>query len=485
MKKPLLIVALTAFFGLPASADQWRDIQQRMSVARELFREIKSDLPACRGEYFNSDTLKYNWRNCIGWEEGVESAFGGEFGSRGFMDGQVVVFSANTIFKGVLRLRENSDGRERLFYAGRGEILFGNGDSFKGELFGEHWEGAKPGVNMPTWCQEEINFRRQECNPDTNLLFWSGDGTYTWRDGSKHEGRFVDTLADGLGARFAPDGRLVSRGTWRNGALVSVVGPTPSPPPVRPVIVSPPEVQPTPPNVIPPSATLGNRVALVIGNSSYANDPLPNAVNDSTDIAAMLRSRGFKVIEKRDVSLKQMREAARQFATEMEKSDAALVFYSGHGIEVGGRNFLIPVDEDIKRDFEVANQAFDLGQFVDMMERVPSTRKNRVNILIVDACRDNKVARSWRSVTRGLVKIDAPRGTFVAFSTAPGSVASDGTGRNSPFTKHLLRAIQQPNQPIELVFKNVRRAVIEETKGDQVPWENSSLIGDFYFTLKP
>jgi hypothetical protein len=233
-----------------------------------------------------------------------------------------------------------------------------------------------------------------------------------------------------------------------------------------------------------PLAPQGKRVALVIGNAKYKFNPLNNPVNDATDMAASLRSVGFDVIEVKDATLKQMREATRRFADKLEVSDVGLVYYSGHGIEVKGKNYLIPVNADIRREYEVVDQAFDASNLLRMMESLQSNVKKRVNILIVDACRNNDLPKSWRSTNSGLARMDAPAGSFISFATAPGQVASDGQGRNSPYTKHLLNALKQPNVPIEQVFKEVRRNVMDETGGEQVPWENSSLIGDFYFTVK-
>ncbi len=230
-------------------------------------------------------------------------------------------------------------------------------------------------------------------------------------------------------------------------------------------------------------APQGKRVALVIGNAKYKFSPLNNPVNDATDMAASLRSVGFDVIEVKDANKRQMRAATRRFEDKLAASDVGLVYYSGHGVEVKGRNYLIPVDADIRREHEVEDQAFDAGNILRMMESLQGTEKKRVNIMIVDACRNNDLARSWRSTNRGLARMDAPTGSFISFATAPGQVASDGNGRNSPFTKHLLQALKQPNVPIELVFKEVRRNVMAETAGEQVPWENSSLVGDFYFTV--
>jgi hypothetical protein len=237
---------------------------------------------------------------------------------------------------------------------------------------------------------------------------------------------------------------------------------------------------------IQPLSTYGleRRIALVIGNATYKINPLKNPVNDSTDMARSLRSVGFDVIEANNTTLAQMREVTRRFADKLGNSDVGLVYYSGHGVEVKGKNYLIPVNADIKREYEVVDQAFDASQFLEMMDNIRGPNNKRVNILIVDACRNNELQKSWRSTNNGLARMDAPGGTFISFATAPGRVAADGVGRNSPYTKHLLQALKQPNVPIEQVFKVVRRNVMEETKGEQIPWENSSLVGDFYFTVQ-
>jgi hypothetical protein len=232
------------------------------------------------------------------------------------------------------------------------------------------------------------------------------------------------------------------------------------------------------------SSGMERRVALVIGNATYKVNPLKNPVNDSTDMARSLRSVGFDVIEANNTTLAQMRESTRRFADKLGNSDVGLVYYSGHGVEVKGKNYLIPVNADIKREYEVVDQAFDASQFLEMMDNIRGPNNKRVNILIVDACRNNELQKSWRSTNNGLARMDAPGGTFISFATAPGRVAADGVGRNSPYTKHLLQALKQPNVPIEQVFKVVRRNVMEETKGEQIPWENSSLVGDFYFTVQ-
>jgi uncharacterized caspase-like protein len=220
-----------------------------------------------------------------------------------------------------------------------------------------------------------------------------------------------------------------------------------------------------------------NRIALVIGNGSYKLRPLQNAKNDADDISEVLKKTGFEVIDIRDASLQQMRNSVRQFGDKLLTKDVGLVYYSGHGVEVRGRNYFIPVNADIQRSDEIIDQGLDVSFILEKME----TAKKGINILIVDACRDDPFGRSFRSNSRGLAAMDAPRGTIIAYATAPGKVAADGSGRNSPYTKNLVKAMQLPNLPIELMFKEVRRAVQLETKNQQIPWENTSLSGNFYF----
>jgi hypothetical protein len=231
-----------------------------------------------------------------------------------------------------------------------------------------------------------------------------------------------------------------------------------------------------------PAVSSSRRLALVVGNARYKVHPLSNPKNDADDISKALRSSGFEVIDIRDATLQQMRAAVRQFGDRLINNDVGLVYYSGHGVEVKGRNYFIPVNADIMREDEIADQGLDVSLILEKM----NTAGKGVNILIVDACRDDPFGRSFRSSSRGLAQMDAPRGTIIAYATSPGKVASDGDPRerNSPYTKNLVKAMQQPNKPIEQVFKEVRRAVQEETKNQQTPWENTSLSGDFYFKVQ-
>ena len=230
----------------------------------------------------------------------------------------------------------------------------------------------------------------------------------------------------------------------------------------------------------PAPAIAEQRIALVIGNGQYKDAPLHNPVNDAQAIAKVLSRSGFKVALKENIGRAEMQVALREFGDALRKGGVGLFYFAGHGVQVKGRNFLIPVDADIQREDEVAYNSVDAGQVLDKME----TANNRLNIVILDACRNNPFARSMRSAAAGLAQMDAPAGTFIAFATAPGSVASDGQGKNGLYTQHLLRAMLRPGAKIEDVFKEVRASVRRDSGGKQVPWENTSLEGDFVFVAK-
>ncbi len=224
------------------------------------------------------------------------------------------------------------------------------------------------------------------------------------------------------------------------------------------------------------------RVALVIGNSTYKDAPLRNPANDASDMAQALRGLGFKVTLKANASQRQMKDAIRDFGEQLTKGGVGLFYYAGHGVQYKGRNFLVPVGARIERESHVEDEAVDAAFVLAQMEEA----RNRINLVILDACRNNPFTRGFRSVASGLAQMDAAQGTLVAFATAPGSVAADGDGRNGVYTKHLLRQMRQPGVPVELMFKRVRDSVITETNDKQTPWESSSLRGaDFYFGGAP
>ena len=230
-----------------------------------------------------------------------------------------------------------------------------------------------------------------------------------------------------------------------------------------------------------PAALGEQRVALVIGNGAYKSSPLINPVNDARAMIRVLRETGFKVIGKENAGQREMQAALRDFGDALKNGGVGLFYYAGHGMQIKGKNYLIPVDANIEREDEVAYTSVDANQILDKMD----TAGNRMNIVILDACRNNPFARSFRSAGSGLAQMEAPVGTLVAFSTAPGSVASDGKGENGLYTQHLLKAITAPGTKIEDVFKSVRANVRRDTEGKQIPWESTSLEGDFVFAPQP
>ena len=225
------------------------------------------------------------------------------------------------------------------------------------------------------------------------------------------------------------------------------------------------------------AGTAEQRVALVIGNAAYKEARLANSVNDATDMAAMLRSFGFKVILRTNASQRDMRNAVREFGTELRRAQVGLFFYAGHGVQVRGNNYLVPVAADIQNEADAEDLAVDAQYVLRTMEDA----QVKVSIAILDACRNNPFSRGFRSVSRGLAQMSAATGSFIAFATAPGSVAADGIGRNGIYTKHLLASLRAEDADILKVFQRTRAGVVKETGGKQTPWESTSLVGDFYF----
>ncbi len=219
------------------------------------------------------------------------------------------------------------------------------------------------------------------------------------------------------------------------------------------------------------------RIAMVIGNSDYEKSKLKNPVNDARSMARLLQRLDFDVDLVTNGSRRDMVSEMNAFGRKLTQVDVGLFYYAGHGIQVKGRNYLIPTDAVLETEGDVEFEAIDLGRVLSKMEDSHCP----LNIVILDACRDNPFARSFRSTSKGLALVDAPRGTLLAFSTAPGSVAADGKGNNGIYTKHLLANIERPDLSIEEVFKQVRIGVVNDTNGKQTPWESSSLMGSFHF----
>lgn len=224
-------------------------------------------------------------------------------------------------------------------------------------------------------------------------------------------------------------------------------------------------------------AAMERRTALVIGNSSYSSSPLQNPVNDATDMATMLEKLGFDVILKKNVTHRSMEEAIRDFGNRLKKrKGVGLFFYAGHGLQTNNMNYLIPIGARIEKETDVQFEAVNAERILAEM----ASADNGLNIVILDACRDNPFRSHFRSSNRGLAVVsNAPAGTLISYSTAANQVARDGSGRNSPYTAALLKQIGEPGLSINDVFMKVRQNVRKST--GQTPWELSSLEGNFYF----
>ena len=227
------------------------------------------------------------------------------------------------------------------------------------------------------------------------------------------------------------------------------------------------------------NANAGKRIALVIGNGGYTTaPPLKNPPNDARDMAATLRALGFDVTSGINVNQRDMKRLIREFGQKLKAGGSGLFYYAGHGVQSKGRNYLIPIDADIQSEAEVEDSGVDVALVLNYMDDA----QNGLNIVILDACRNNPFARSFRSASDGLAQVDAPTGTLIAYATAPGRVASDGTGQNGLYTSELLKQMRVPGLSATDMFMRVRAEVMKQTGNKQVPWEASSLVGSFYFS---
>ncbi len=250
--------------------------------------------------------------------------------------------------------------------------------------------------------------------------------------------------------------------------------------------LTPPVTVPVATAVVPTLAELykdEKRYALVIGNSKYKFvSPLKNAENDANDMAAELQRCNFEVIKVINGDYNQMRDAFRKFHEKLvagpKDQTVALFYYAGHGLQNQGENYLVPVEANIQYEDDIPRMCMPVQRIVMAnMERSSS----RINILVLDACRNNPFPSTYRSAESGLAEIRRARGSFIAYATAPGSVASDGDGRNGLYTQELLNAMRKPGMTIEQVFKDVRKNVLQLSKDRQYTWDSSNIIGDFYF----
>jgi uncharacterized caspase-like protein len=236
-------------------------------------------------------------------------------------------------------------------------------------------------------------------------------------------------------------------------------------------------------------AAAQKRVALIVGNSAYTHaGALINPANDAADMAAALREVGIQVILGLDLDKRGFDLKVRDFARALGDADTGIFFYAGHGLQVAGRNYLVPVDAQLQNERDLDFEAVALDFVLKQMEL---EREAKTNIVFLDACRDNPLGRNLArkmgtrsaSVGRGLAQVQTGVGTFIAYSTQPGNVALDGSGRNSPFTAALAKGVKAPGRNLTAVMIDVRKEVLSVTNGKQVPWDHSALTGDFYFHL--
>ena len=225
------------------------------------------------------------------------------------------------------------------------------------------------------------------------------------------------------------------------------------------------------------SAAAERRVALLIGNNTYNVTPLHNAVNDARDLGAALKALGFTTIVRENATRREMIQAFREFGTAIERADAAVFFYAGHALQFKDRNYLLPIDSDIQSEEDIPAYAVEIQLVFDRMDRA----RTHQNIIILDACRDNPFAGTFKVSSPGLAQPVAPSGTLIAYATAPGAVAADGFGRNGLYTQHILEHIATPDLPVEALFKRVRAGVEKATARLQTPWDSSSLKDEFRF----
>jgi hypothetical protein len=221
------------------------------------------------------------------------------------------------------------------------------------------------------------------------------------------------------------------------------------------------------------------RIALLIGNSAYPEGPLRNPVNDVRAMAQALRDLGFTVLAHENATKRTMESAIIDFGRRLAGGGVGTFYFAGHGLQVRGHNYLVPVDAEIDSEASTRVAAVDVDLVLEQMAEA----KNRVNLVILDACRNNPFERRMRGASRGLAAVDAARGTLVAYATAPGSVAGDGDGKNGLYTDELLQALRVPDLKVEEVFKRVRVNVARRSNGSQTPWESSSLTGDLVINV--
>jgi uncharacterized caspase-like protein len=229
-----------------------------------------------------------------------------------------------------------------------------------------------------------------------------------------------------------------------------------------------------------------SRTALLIGNSAYPQAPLRNPTNDVRAVAASLKRLGYSVTTRENLKQAEMREALRTFVLGTRSAEIRLFYFAGHGLQLRGRNYLLPIDVTLNNETDILKRTADATELVEQLSAIEAG----ANVVIIDACRTHPVfesgTRKMWAAKPGLSQAPAPQGTLIAFSTRPGMVARDGEGPTSVYTRHLTRVMSEaPGLPIEVFFKRVRAGVVAETKNAQVPWESSDINGELCLRPEP
>jgi len=419
---------------------------------------ISSKLPDC------PSTTTY-WHNCLGtdnypsgsryigeWKDGKEHGQGifiwadGEEYIGQWMNGKKHGRGTYTYPSGSKYVGQWMNGKKH----GQGTYTFPDGEGYIGQ-----WKnGEKHGRGTYTYPSGAKYVGEWKDGKE------HGQGTYTYPSGAKIVGEWVNGELTGYAVEYNADGTILKQGIWKDDEFQIAQNTTPS---------------------TTDAFSEQRKLALLIGNAEYLNGPLDNPVNDARLIGATLKSLGFEVYIHENANQKTMKRAIRDFGKKLELAgeDAVGLFYfSGHGLQSEGENYLSPIGAEVRNEADVEIEMVSANAILKQMDFA----RNGLNIVILDACRTNRFSRGFRSAQNGLAdNIAAPTGSILAYATAPDSVAYDGRGDNSPYAEALAEAMLMPNTPVEAVFKAVRISVINETDEKQVPWESTSLTGEFMF----
>ncbi|WCL80423.1 caspase family protein [Saprospira sp. CCB-QB6] len=363
---------------------------------------------------------------------------------------------------------------------GRGNYSFKNGNVYKGQFRANkrHGYGHFFHINGEQYIGEYVNNWRE------------GEGTYKWPNGESFSGIFKSNQIVGEGVYTYADGST-AKVRWNNGQFETISTlveediktVTTDKDPLAGSNIDPTNIKGL---VLPALSHIPEgkkRLALVFGNSTYEHKPLKNPQSDALAMAEELQRSGFEVMLYTNAKQEDMKRAIRDFGQKLkEEGGIGLFFYTGHGLQADGRNYLVPVNADIRKVQDIEFESVDLGRVLVEMDYAG----NELNIVILDACRDNpykKEFKSSRNTHNGLASINsAPYNSFIAFSTSPGAVAKNNPkGEHSLYVEELLTQMRQPNIQLEDIFKTVRRNVRKASEGVQIPWELSSIEDDFYF----